>query len=748
MIIFEDFHIDPEKMQEINYRERLSCKEVSLLLGLLIKAKINFDRPDSNQELIQLKKKTYEILEELHNSFLIPFTNKMQKSLESEHKKEDFRKEQKEFFGNGNMLTEAIFYSGPDVYDFQYLDFLDKKYKYDKEWLKRNKKFEFDQVTNIVIKIRGILNEKAKKIHLYYLKEEMPKIIEKIKKKYPKEDWVKYAKEMLPMAELHQYVELFFGSGTDKNGSTLGEIGPKNWDCFYKELIDLFVVRKTDLSSFKNIDAFFSNFSICQKENNNPTFHKIGNYNLINSRPIIKLDEDRYFVPVPFLVFEAIYENPFYWMANDDKYRVESSKNRGKVGEEIAYDFLLKVFGPTKTFKSVKIKNGYNDVTDIDVLCVLGSKALCVQVKSKKLTELSRTGNDEQLQKDFQGAVQDAFEQGLTSRQQILKRGALFIDENGKEMKLSEDIDDAYIIVTTTENYPALAFQAHTMLEKKDSDPFPMVLTVFDLEMVAHYLNDPYEFLYYVKQRTSLMDYFLAQGEMAFLGYHLCRNLFKVPNHDFVAIDPNYAQLIDRNYFPLKAGIAVSDEGDLIKSRWGNEDFDLLCDQLKKIHQPKITDIVFHLYDCSGNARDSIVKTIKLTKERSLTDGKIHNFSIQPDKERWPCVGVSYVSIFSNESTELNGRLFSLCRARKYRSKGDIWIGFGSYKDSDAIIDTVVFNDQKWEQNEELEKFSDDILGKGGQIQHIGFVKKAGRNDKCPCGSGIKYKKCCGREDF
>jgi preprotein translocase subunit SecA len=26
-------------------------------------------------------------------------------------------------------------------------------------------------------------------------------------------------------------------------------------------------------------------------------------------------------------------------------------------------------------------------------------------------------------------------------------------------------------------------------------------------------------------------------------------------------------------------------------------------------------------------------------------------------------------------------------------------------------------------------------------------VKKPGRNDPCPCGSGKKYKKCCGRND-
>ena len=26
-------------------------------------------------------------------------------------------------------------------------------------------------------------------------------------------------------------------------------------------------------------------------------------------------------------------------------------------------------------------------------------------------------------------------------------------------------------------------------------------------------------------------------------------------------------------------------------------------------------------------------------------------------------------------------------------------------------------------------------------------AKKPGRNDPCPCGSGKKYKKCCGRND-
>ena len=30
----------------------------------------------------------------------------------------------------------------------------------------------------------------------------------------------------------------------------------------------------------------------------------------------------------------------------------------------------------------------------------------------------------------------------------------------------------------------------------------------------------------------------------------------------------------------------------------------------------------------------------------------------------------------------------------------------------------------------------------------IRLTPKIGRNDECPCGSGLKYKKCCGRESW
>lgn len=747
MILFEDFHIIPEEIHKTDTRSRLSTKEASLLLGFLIQSEIDFSTPDTPQDLIALKQKTYELLQELHNSFMVPFFEKLQESIKKEHKIEDYRKEQKEFFGKGDMLTEPIFYSGTGVYDFQYLDFLERKYKYDKEWLLKNKNFGIDKSKNIPIRIKTILQDKSQKIRLYNLKEKMPQMIEEMKKKNPKEDWEKHAKEVAPMMELHQYVELFFDTQAGEKKLSMDEIREEGWKSFFKGLIELFVIRKTDFDKDSDIDSFLENFSVVPKKDFNLQFQGIGNFNWFNAKPIIQLDEERYFVPISFSVFEAVYESPFYWMwVEDEKYRDTLGKNRGKTGEEIAYEFLSRVFGQNRIFRSVKIttQKGKDD-TDIDILCILGSKALCVQVKSKKLTELSRTGNDEQLQKDFQGAVQDAYNQGLVSRKKILDRSAKFFDKDGKEIILSEGIDEVYIMGITTENYPSLTHQSHVMLDKKDDDPFPIFSTIFDLEPLVHYLNDPFDFLYYIKQRILLMDYFKADEEIVFLGYHLDQKLWKIPKSDMVAIDTDFGQLVDRNYYPLKAGLEISDEGDVIKNRWKNEDFEKLCNQLKTLDEPKITDIVFHLLDWSGEARKNLVDFIVQTKQKTLRDEKFHNFSIPPDDSSTPRVGVTYISLNSDDSVKLRKRLLTLCQARKYKSKGDVWIGFGSLKSSGEMIDAVVFNNQPWEYNKELEELVTVMLEGKGRGVEIRLGKKVGRNEKCPCGSRLKYKKCCGK---
>lgn len=735
MILFEDFHFNVERLHEINNYERLSIQEASFLLGFIIKSKINLSLPKSPRELLNMKIATYELMNKMHETFLNRCIEKIEDDIGEKTKKE-FKIAEKEFWGTGEMLVEPMFYSGTGVYDIQYLEYLERKYKYDKEWLLKNKGFDVADTKKIVSRTRDILHEKAGKVHLLHLKEDYKirnKIIKRINNKMPQQDREKVIAEFLTIIELYQYAELF----VDKDTMETSFVN------FCANILELFMVRKSDYGGV-DVESFFNNFTLQIEDSTNAQFNNIGDYNQIDSHPLIKIDNDKYFVPILFLLYKAVYESPFYWMINDEKYIDRLAENRGKVGEEIVYDYLIEVFGKERIFKDVKIslKKG-KDYTDVDILCILGSKALCVQIKSKPLTLLSRKGDDKQLAKDFKGAVQDAYDQALLSRNKILEKTLEYVDSNGKEINLSEAIDDVFLMCITTENYPSLTHQANVLLNKAKQDPYPLVLSVFDLELLVYYLSDPYEFLYYIRQRTSLMEYFKGDEEITFLGYHLKQKLWKIPEHDYTMIDNSYAQLIDRNYYPRKAGIAVADEGDSLTSTWRNDKYDELCNELKMSAQPKITDALFDIYDMSSQARDNLVNFMSQTKRQTLLDGKAHNFSMPPgDYERR--IGFTYFSLNSNNIDELRKRVSLLSILRKYKSKGDSWIAFGSLIDSERIIDAMVYIDKPWSYDESLENNSKLFLEGKGQGRFVRLAK-TGRNDPCPCGSGIKFKKCCGK---
>lgn len=744
MILFEDFHVVVEELHNIDYRLRISEKEASLLLGFLIQNDIDLTYPNQPTDLIEMIDKTYTLLEKLHSCLLSPYMECLT-DIESNplEVKEDFEKFRNETFSKWAMIIEPIFYSGTWAYDIQYINFLDKKYKYDKKWLIENRYFDFDISKKILYKIKNIIEEKSKKVHLFDFTNNFESFIEKLRKENPTEDFSNKEKIYYDI-KFDQYRDLFI-NGHEKNCEPPESLLEDNWQEFYNNLLDLFLIKKSFFEDEKqNFENFINNFSIIPNTDTNKQFNCIWDYNLINSHPIIKISEDNYFVPIVFLLFESIYESPFYWMLEDKEYFSKFvSKHRWEVWEEMAYEFLSEIFWKENTIKSVKIiTNKWKDDTDIDVLCVLWSKALCVQVKSKKLTELSKKGNDENLREDFKLAVQEAYNQWLISRWKILKNDCKFFDKNWNQIIL-KDIDDVYIMCLTTENYPTLTHQTDIMLEKKQENPFPIALTIFDLQLLTHYLKDPYDFLYYIRQRISLMGYFKAEEEIIFLWYHLDQKLWKFPDRDMVALDNNFWALIDRNYYPFMYWLSVSDENDAIKHKWRNEKFDELCYEIKLLDTPKSTDIIFHLLDLSWDTRDNLIKYILETKHKTLVDAKPHNFSIPTDSTYEEKIGITYVSYNSNEIQKLSDRLEFQYKLRKYKSKADLWISFWSLRDSKKIVDIVRFDETPWEHNEEMERLTQDILKTNGWWTHIRLWKKVGRNDVCPCWSWKKYKHCC-----
>lgn len=276
------------------------------------------------------------------------------------------------FLINGTRFKEAFFYSSTGGYDYQYIDKSIEKYRYDEKWIKENKEFSISSFKEFFVHVRISMQKKL--------------------------------------------------DAKVRNGFRKKE-----------DLLDIVCLSSNELynnnNEFKQIAL---QFTIELGKNAVVDLNEIGDYNEYQTKPIIKLDENNYFIGVPFFLAEAIYESPFYWMAEDSAYTTQRLENRGLAAENMVYSMLSKVFGTSNTLAGVKIKkNSTNTITDIDVLCLHNDISIIVQVKSKKLTALSKQGSISQILIDFDKAVKSAFLQGLKCRDCISSHEDYIFEEKG-----------------------------------------------------------------------------------------------------------------------------------------------------------------------------------------------------------------------------------------------------------------------------------------------------------------------------
>ena len=178
-------------------------------------------------------------------------------------------------------------------------------------------------------------------------------------------------------------------------------------------------------------------------------------------------------------------------------------------------------------------------------------------------------------------AVQDAYDQALTGRQAILRGGCTFTDSDGKRVRLPDEIDEVYILCVTGDHYPAVIPQARTFLRKGDEDPDPIMMSVFDLDVVSHYLRDRFDFLYYVRQRSDHVAYFFADSELALLGFHLRHKLFPDDEYGGTLIDQSYSQLVDANFLVSRGNWPDAPAAQRLFHEWKNPQFDQLIHDIK-----------------------------------------------------------------------------------------------------------------------------------------------------------------------
>ncbi|GMM92992.1 SEC-C metal-binding domain-containing protein [Qipengyuania sp. MTN3-11] len=677
--IFYAGEITPEDMANSYAPNRLLRTELNTLLGFMIQEPVATTLPDPTVTQEYLDR-TERLMEELHASFNKP----MMEIFTPERLKSGVRP-----FHQADILREPIFYRGESAFHFQYSEFAVERYRQDDKWLKDNVGFTSSDMRQFEHAVSRIQHQK---------------MMEKM--------------------------------------ASLPATHPRLWS-----FLDVFSFTIADLEGAcsleaRTLESFLSAFSLTPG-NINHQFNEIGDFNLVNAKPIIALN-DKTFLSLQFYALcEALYDSPFYWMLEDKEYRSTAQANRGRFTEQIVADRLAEVFGKSNVFRNVNLERGRsNRAGEIDVFVKFGDRALVIQCKSKKLTLEARKGNDGQLKSDFKKAIQESYDQALGCSEHIKRKDIRLVSSEGEEIEIV-DFNEIYPFCITSENYPALTVQAREILKYKNDDEIiqlPFVADVFLIDVICEFLTSPLYFLSYVNRRVNYHERLTVVSEFTILGFHLKSNLWIDDDTHLLALDDSMGIDLDTAFTIRRRGIPGKATPEGILTRLKTTYVGRLLAAIERSSEPPLIDLGFALLKLSEETFAVIENGVTQICKQTERDSRLHDFTVTFGDQT---EGLT-VHCGIGSSPESAQKLFDHCERRKYASKANQWFGL-SVRHTDGMPKFGVNLKSRWKPDERLRETTKgmNMMGNlrlvGRQLKRI----KVGRNEPCPCGSGIKYKKCC-----
>lgn len=551
-------------------------------------------------------------------------------------------------FQEAKNLREGMFYGGESAYIFQYRDLALKRYSKDDNWFLQNKGYSVADAHKVITYIGKFQNDKL------VLERE------KMANKKPEE---------LTFLQGFEFSAFDISNGIDT------EIG----------------VIKNVLNSFAT-----------PLEDKNKKFCSLSDYNIVNAYPLIRSGEDKYLLFQPYSLAEAFYEAPFFWMFFDKSYKNQYTDNRGLFTEEFATERLKLVFGAKNVFSNINIYQGKKKIKaeEIDTLVVFADRAIVLQAKSKRLTIESRKGNDNFLKRDFELAIQKAYDQGLFSAKLLEDESYNFRDKNGNDVLNSRNFKEIYIFCLTSDHYPALSFQSHNLLQYEKNDKIlpPLVIDVFMLDVVTEMLQTPLYFLSYINRRALYYDKVRASHELTVLSYHLKNNLWISDDHSTMFLDDSICADLDIVMMVRRGEIDGKDTIEGIMTVLKETHVGNFISQIEHTDKRGLMDLGFTLLSLNEEAikqiNDGMKAIINLTKK----DGKNQDFSI------W---GKDWGGITIHCNNLSNEHAFSMlkehCERRKYIQKTKEWFGICIDPVEAKWRFAIGLNDE-WKRSEEMDQ--------------------------------------------
>ena len=495
---------------------------------------------------------------------------------------------------------------------------------------------------------------------------------------------------------------------------------------------------------------------IAFREHNGLKFSPL-NITPVRKRPFIRV-KDKYYCFNVGVLFDHIYRSiQRHIFRSHSELKNEWLQNQTEASERIPIDLLSKILCPDLIIESAYYpQNGsMKQLCELDAILIFKGFMFIIEVKAGSFTYTSPYDDFDAHISSLKNLSEKPAEQGnrFLDYFKSSKKTVSLYDKNGNETHTfpKEDIWDSCICAVTVDPFTDLTAKSANLSELGINLPSPSTWTISidDLRVFSDIFSSPIRFLHFVRTRLRAQscEQLNLNDELDHLGMYIEHNLYAQyaeegfsasgAKLDFIGyrtpIDEYFQNLLimpDETPSPLCQRIPakINEIINYVESQDLDRDLIQLC---------------LYLLDCAGETRDDISDSINcsLLKLRELR--RTVYISTQGD------VRISIAcwnsSIYRPQPKHFINHVYTDLVAQDQNDRHALQLYFNDKEEIvDATWEHLSINDLNDAQknafylkaNELREQRVKSYTSKSGKI---------GRNQKCPCGSNLKYKKCCGK---
>lgn len=478
------------------------------------------------------------------------------------------------------------------------------------------------------------------------------------------------------------------------------------------------------------------------------------NDSVVNRKPLMKHDENYFCFMPQLLTFNTVSILESLIREKDKAYfKASYYKGRANYLEDSALKYLGDLLPDAAVFSRLYYRmeeDGEQKRFETDGIVLYDNNIFIVEAKAGALSTSSRRGGLERTRRDLKELVETAYNQALRTKRFITEQEQdrpRFEYEDGSEalvLENKEKFGNIFLVNVTLESLQHLSTQLNPLkaLDLIKGQDWPWSVFLNDLRVMSELIESPSEFLVFLKRRIRANDYpqFRSVDELDFLMYFFNDGLYFENEQlkGFDVVQPTgYTDNLNL-YYEYIAGRLPTAEKPRLQIP---DEYRSLVTSIEATGKEGFTRVTTALLECDSEAFEFILKGLRNLKGRLLEDGREHDLSVTfKEYSR----GLTFM-VTRAYSVEFWRRANEYCKMKKYQTKIKEWILIiiEVRKNREERYDFRIYKGD-WQYDPLIEPVLEAHKQRAIQ-RHLLSHRKIGRNDPCPCNSGLKYKRCCGR---